>query len=98
MHKDLDRMTNQARFIQMIIDGQLIVSKKKKVVLMAELKKLNFRPFPKVEDASKAAETERALEGSDDDDETAGGADVGARDYDYLLGVSYTTYPPASLY
>lgn len=88
MHKDLDRMTNQGRFIKMIIDGHLIVSKKKKVVLMAELKKLNFRPFPKVEDASKAAETERALEGEDDDDETEGGLDIGARDYDYLLGVS----------
>ncbi|QDS73057.1 DNA topoisomerase 2 [Venturia effusa] len=88
MHRDLDRMTNQARFIKMIIEGDLVVSKKKKTILMAELKKLNFKPFPKVEDASKAAETERALEGTDDDDETVGGLDVGARDYDYLLGMA----------
>lgn len=80
-------MSNQARFIKMIIDGDLVVSRKKKAVLMAELKKLNFKPIPKVEDASKAAETERALEGEDEDDETEGGSDVGARDYDYLLGV-----------
>jgi DNA topoisomerase-2 len=87
MQKDLDKLTNQARFIKMIIEGKLVVSKKKKAVLMAELKKLNFKPFPKVEDASKAGELENTAENDDEEDESSDSA-VGARDYDYLLGVS----------
>jgi DNA topoisomerase-2 len=81
-------MTNQARFIQMIIDGKLIVSKKKKTVLVEELKKLAFTPFPKVTDAKKAGEQEDAQEDAEESDDV-----VGAGDYDYLLGVS----TPASL-
>jgi DNA topoisomerase-2 len=87
MQKDFDKLTNQARFIKMIIDGKLVVSKKKKAVLMAELKKLNFQPFRKVEDASKAGELENTAENDEEEDETSDGA-IGARDYDYLLGVS----------
>ncbi|CAN9376878.1 unnamed protein product [Alternaria alternata] len=56
MEKEHLKMTNQARFIQMIIDGKLTVSKKKKAVLVQELKKLGFAPFPKVEDAKAAGE------------------------------------------
>jgi DNA topoisomerase-2 len=87
MHKDLEKLSNQARFIKMIIDGKLVVSKKKKAVLMAELRKLNFKPFPKVEDASKAGEIEKIAANEEDEDEGEDSA-VGARDYDYLLGVS----------
>ena len=68
----------------MIIDGKLIVSKKKKAVLMAELKKLDFKPFPKKADASKAGETENTVENDDDENEESA---AGAADYDYLLGV-----------
>ncbi|KAF2432921.1 type II DNA topoisomerase [Tothia fuscella] len=87
MHKDLERLTNQARFIKMIIDGKLIISKKKKAVLMAELRKLNFKPFPKVEDASKAGEIERVAENNEEDEDDGSDGAVGARDYDYLLGM-----------
>ena len=90
MHKELSKMNNQARFIQMIIDGKLIVAKKKKIVLVQELKKLGFTPFPKVEDAKKAGEVEDVQE--DDDDAEEADAGVSASDYDYLLGVS--TFPP----
>lgn len=83
MQKELERLSNQSRFIQMIIDGKLIVAKKKKTVLVAELKKLGFRPFPKVSEAAKTGELEQVVE--EDDDESD--AEVGANDYDYLLGV-----------
>jgi len=89
MHKELSKMTNQAKFIQMIIDGKLVVSKKKKAVLVQELKKLGFTPFPKVEDAKKLGETEDALE-EDESDETEAGPSAG--DYDYLLGVSFVSF------
>ncbi|KAF1977580.1 type II DNA topoisomerase [Bimuria novae-zelandiae CBS 107.79] len=84
LNKELIKMTNQARFIQMIIDGKLIVSKKKKAVLVEELRKLGFTPFPKVADAKTAGEQEDAQ----DDEESARDAAIGASDYDYLLGMA----------
>ncbi|KAF2116306.1 DNA topoisomerase [Lophiotrema nucula] len=84
MQKELEKWSNQQRFIQMIIDGKLVVSKKKKAVLVAELQKLGFKPFPKVSDAKNAGELEDAQE----DDEEDGEQGVGANDYDYLLGMA----------
>lgn len=69
----------------MIIDGALVISRKKKAVLVEELRRLKFKPFPKVADAKKAGELEDAIQ---DEDEEAESEAVGAADYDYLLGVS----------
>ncbi|RMZ90974.1 hypothetical protein DV736_g1814, partial [Chaetothyriales sp. CBS 134916] len=52
MNRILKKLTNQARFVQMIIDGKLVISKKKKSVLIAELRKLDFDPFPKTQDTT----------------------------------------------
>ncbi|USP81432.1 type II DNA topoisomerase [Curvularia clavata] len=84
MEKEHLKMTNQARFIQMIIDGKLTVSKKKKTALVQELKKLGFTPFPKVEDAKAAGEDEDVQEDESDENEV----EVSANDYDYLLGMA----------
>jgi DNA topoisomerase-2 len=70
----------------MIIDGKLIVSKKKKSVLIAELKKLNFTPFPKASQAKKAGEEEDFAE-DDAAEDAETDAETGANDYDYLLGM-----------
>lgn len=78
MQKDLDKWSNQARFIQMIIDGKLVVSKKKKADLVDELKNKGFMPL------STASKAERMEE----DEEDVGDVLTGARSYDYLLGVS----------
>lgn len=85
MQKDLEKLSNQARFIQMIIDGKLVVSKKKKKDLVAELKQKNFKPFPKVTDAMKEGELEPVV---DNEDETEEDVETGANAFDYLLGVS----------
>ena len=85
LNRELKRFTNQMRFIQMIIDGKLVISKKKKTVLIAELKKLNFDAFPKIKDASKAGETEDVV---DNDDEEQEDEQVDASAYDYLLGMA----------
>lgn len=85
MQKDLDKLSNQARFVQMIIDNQLVISKKKKTDLIAELKKRNFKAFPKVAEAIKEGELEPIVE---NDEECGEDAEIGANAYDYLLGVS----------
>ncbi|KAF9242373.1 DNA topoisomerase [Melanogaster broomeanus] len=79
-----EKLSNQARFVKMIVDKQLVVSNRKKVDLMAELRKLKFRPFPKVAKAKAVGETE---EMDQEEDEPAAEDVPGATDYDYLLGM-----------
>jgi len=93
MQRDLDKLSNQARFVKMIIDGKLVVSKKKKQVLVDELKKQGFKQFPKISDAAKAGEKEKTLEGKAADDNSEDEADSpetrrDASAYDYLLGMA----------
>jgi DNA topoisomerase II len=80
------KLKNQARFVLEIIDNKLVVSKKKKPVLVAELRKANYEAFSKVADAKKAGETDDVVE---NEEEEAADDDAGARDFDYLLGVSF---------
>lgn len=68
-----------------IIENKLIVSKKQKPKLVEELRKRGYEAFPKVKEAKKAGEEADVVENKDDDEEESGGA----RDYDYLLGVSF---------
>ncbi|KAF4554280.1 DNA gyrase/topoisomerase IV subunit A-like protein [Elsinoe fawcettii] len=85
MNRDLEKLSNQARFVQMIIDNKLIVSKKKKAVLVQELQKLGFKRIPKVADAKKAGELEKVVEEEAESEEDQ---EIGAGDYDYLLGMA----------
>ncbi|KAL8691878.1 MAG: hypothetical protein Q9218_002983 [Villophora microphyllina] len=84
MTRDLKRYTNQSRFIRMIIDSQLIISRKKKVDLVKELKAKNFKAIAKIADASKQGEIEPALENEEENEEDIA---IGASSYDYLLGM-----------
>lgn len=87
LQRELDKLTNQARFVQEIIDGKLIVSKKKKPVLVAELQKRNYTPYPKKDDAQKAGETEAFMEDEEAEADSSDETDVAASAYDYLLGM-----------
>lgn len=92
MHRDLEKWSNQARFIQMIVDGKLVVSKKTKVVLIAELKQKGFKAIPKVIDATKKGKLDPSSDAEDAEDaENAENDDPISADasaYEYLLGVS----------
>lgn len=65
----------------MIISRELIVSNKKKTVLVDELRELKFRPFPKgkKKETGPEIDAEPALEEEDEGQ---------ASDYDYLLGMA----------
>ncbi|KAK5069899.1 DNA topoisomerase 2 [Lithohypha guttulata] len=88
MNKDLKKLSNQARFIKLIIENKLVISRKKKSVLIAELKKLGFDAFPKKEDASKAGELEKLVDEAEDDDNDQNDETLQASSYDYLLGMA----------
>lgn len=78
------------RFIQMIIDGQLVIAKKKKADLVIELRTKHFKPIGKTVDASKQGELEPIADNEDENEEDV---EAGASSYDYLLGVSLNTIP-----
>ncbi|KIJ32068.1 hypothetical protein M422DRAFT_185076 [Sphaerobolus stellatus SS14] len=83
----LDKISNQVRFVEMIIKKELVVSGRKKADIVAELRKKDFKPFPKVLKKKTPAELAEANEedGGDDDDEAVGSANS---DFDYLLGMA----------
>lgn len=86
LQKDLEKLSNQARFVQMIIDGKLVISKKKKSALVNELKEKGFKAFAKVADAAKLGEDEAVVEEGEEDDDAE--VEVLSSSYDYLLGMA----------
>lgn len=84
------KLTNQARFIQEIIDNDLIVGKKRKDVLVQELRDRQYEAFPRGTDPKeKNTEDEINESGGENDDDGTAADKGGARDYDYLLSVRY---------
>jgi DNA topoisomerase-2 len=84
LQTQLDRLNNQARFIQMIVNKELSVSNRRKGEIVHELRKLGFRPFPKVSKAKAAGETEEVIPDPDEEEAEEEGSDA---DFDYLLGM-----------
>lgn len=85
-HADYRKLKNQARFIKEINDGELVVSRKKKSVLVQELRDRKYEAFPPGAEKDKSSE-EKMDDSDPEDDATEPGS---ARDFDYLLGVSST--------
>ncbi|GMM34965.1 DNA topoisomerase 2 [Saccharomycopsis crataegensis] len=101
MREELSQLTAKARFIKLIIDKKLVISNRKRVLLVGELQKLNFPRFGKdgrlIEDkASEAEITQDDINlDNEDDEEDAGGVedelshspDTIYSSYDYLLNM-----------
>jgi DNA topoisomerase-2 len=87
LQSQFDKLSNQARFVKMIVDKELAVSNRKKAEIIEELRQKKFWPFPKVAKAKATGETEDAEDGANDEAEetTTGGTST---DYDYLLGMA----------
>jgi DNA topoisomerase-2 len=80
LQDQFEKLTNQGRFVKMIVDKQLSISNRKKADIVVELRKKEFRPFPKVSKAKESGETEDVVE--DEEEERSDS------DYDYLLGMA----------
>lgn len=77
----MDKLNNQARFVQMIVDKELVVANRKKADIVVELRKLKFRPFP----VTKTNENEDNIDEEQEQEQEQEGSDS---DYDYLLGMA----------
>ncbi|KAH9466514.1 hypothetical protein MJO28_000904 [Puccinia striiformis f. sp. tritici] len=85
-----ERLSNQARFVLMIIEKKLIVSNRKKAEIVAELRKLEFRPFPVKPKPKTAGDPDQVDEegNEEEDNDVKGSAGGAAGDFDYLLGMA----------
>jgi DNA topoisomerase-2 len=79
-----------ARFVEEIISGKLVVARKKKTVLIEELRKAKYRPFPKDNVVTRVKNTDEEMDQEEDADkeDDVDNSVPGAGDYDYLLSVS----------
>ncbi|KAI0203791.1 DNA topoisomerase [Astrocystis sublimbata] len=80
-HSDYRKLKNQARFIQEIIDTKLVVSRKKKAVIIDELRERKYEAFVKNLEAKTKSEDD------EDDGTEETNADDDSRGYDYLLSM-----------
>ena len=80
----LDKLTNQVRFIQMIIKKELAVSGRKKQDIVRDLKTKGFTPFEKPAKVAANAETENETAAAEEEEEDT---TTGTTGYDYLLQV-----------
>jgi len=85
LSNELDKLNNQARFVKMIVDKELVVSNRKKADIVAELRRKDFKPFPKVAQAKEAGETAEVVE---EEPEVPTLNNDSNSDFDYLLGMA----------
>ncbi|XP_011621441.1 DNA topoisomerase 2 isoform X2 [Amborella trichopoda] len=89
---ELLKLDNKARFILGVVNGEIVVSKRKRADLVLELRDKGFTPFPK-----KSKNVEAALAGAtpvDEEGEESPEVDdrgINASDYDYLLSMAIGT-------
>eukprot|EP00933_Yihiella_yeosuensis_P069787 TRINITY_DN7678_c0_g2_i1.p1 TRINITY_DN7678_c0_g2~~TRINITY_DN7678_c0_g2_i1.p1 ORF type:complete len:1431 (+),score=413.67 TRINITY_DN7678_c0_g2_i1:106-4398(+) len=82
--REKEILSNKARFIKMVVKGELELRKKKKEVLLKELQKLGFKMMSELDailECSKVEEEKPAKE-------AAGNEEAEKTDYDYLLGMN----------
>ncbi|KAI0409549.1 DNA topoisomerase [Xylaria palmicola] len=84
-HSDYRKLKNQARFIQEIMDERLVVSRKKKAVVIEELRQAKYEAF--VKNAEAKTKSEEDEEEEDTETAEAASAEDDSRGYDYLLSM-----------
>ncbi|KAK9422434.1 putative DNA topoisomerase [Seiridium unicorne] len=83
---DHRKLSNQARFIKEIMDNKLVVNRKKKQVVVDELRARKYEPFPKNSNTKKTKADEDEVD-AEGEDEIETESDSGSRDFDYLLSM-----------
>ena len=78
-------LSNKARFVEEVCSGDLVVSNRKRVVLLKDLQDRGFELFPK--DPKKVSNGDDGEDEEDEsEDDTASDAEL-AKGYEYLLGL-----------
>jgi len=91
--KEKEILSNKARFILMVVKGELELRKRKKVELLEDLRRHGFKAMSELEKLVQSSLEQQSAEqaaaaaasGDADDSATSGGSE--RSDYDYLLGM-----------
>jgi DNA topoisomerase II len=90
-HGEYRKLKSQARFIREIMDNELVVSRKKKAVIVQELRDRKYEAFPKnAENVNTKSDEENAEAEAEQAEED--GAGESASDYDYLLSMAIWSF------
>lgn len=81
-----EKLSNQARFVQMIVNKELSVSGRKKAAIVVDLRKHEFRPFPKVKSKGPKS-ADDAEDGQNPQEEVEVEEEGSDTDFDYLLSM-----------
>ena len=81
---ELKRLANKTRFILAVVEGSLVVNKKKKAELVEELEMMMYDKLPKTKTSAAAA---AAIVQTDENDIAAEESDDANASYDYLLSM-----------
>ncbi|KAF3321549.1 DNA topoisomerase 2 [Carex littledalei] len=92
---DLLKLANKVRFILGVVNGEIIVSNRKRAELFMELQQRGFTPFPKKSKGPEVAVAGAEEDGEEDsqspDAEAPLKVGVKASDYEYLLSLAIGT-------
>ena len=81
----LERLSNQARFVLAIISKELIIEKRRKADIVADMRKQGYKPIPKL--PKKPDEVEAGANESEDE-EVPDAQEAGAKDTGEPLHIS----------
>jgi hypothetical protein len=87
LSRDKEILSNKARFILMVVKGELELRKRKKADLLKDLQKRGFKPMSEL-DAMVGTKTPKPETPAAEEDADAEEADAEKSDYDYLLGMN----------
>merc|ERR1719356_1541043 len=85
--REKEILSNKARFILMVVEGELEIRKKKKADLLKELQKKGFKTMSEL-DAILESDDINSSEPAEEKDGAAGDEEAEKTDYDYLLGMN----------
>jgi len=85
--REKEILSNKARFIIMVVKGELELRKRKKADLLKELRDRKFTPWSELEDPGSGVPTDKKKEEDEEEAAADEGAEEKKSDYDYLLGM-----------
>lgn len=88
--QDLVKVDNRVRFILAVVGGEIVVSNRRKAVLLAELEQKKFTRLPATNAKARKGPAVAGVDEGTEEEEEEGGGDNGKGGkggYDYLLGL-----------
>ena len=79
-------LSNKARFVEEVCSGELVVSNRKRLVLLKDLQDRGYELFPKDPKKASNGDADEENEEDESEDDTASDAEL-AKGYEYLLGL-----------